>query len=123
MYDKIFVPILKLASADNPQLAKPPPLLSTIHACHPLPTPKDQPEVIHVKIASKLLKEYIFSYKSTFFKNKPDFRVSIHEDLAPAIRKLFLDTKARSDVQKVWSVNGRVRFLLKDNPKPQTAKL
>ena len=112
-FSTVIEPILKVALEDKaiPSL---PSLLEVVDACHILPSKKDETPTIHIRFQSKLIRDVILSYKSQFFK-RSDLRCSIFEDLCPSTRALLQETKARPDVERVWTRNGRIKYTLKDS--------
>ena len=74
-----------------------------------------------MRFQSKLIRELVLTHKGQFFKES-QLRCSVFEDLSPANRNLLRLTKERQDVERAWSRNGRIKFLLKDNTEVFTAK-
>ena len=123
VFDKLIQPILKLATdneksdlykEDTPSLA------NCISACHFLPTKAESPPVLHLRFTSKIVRESVLKNKAAFLKKHFD-NVSIFEDLTPAQRALFTATKARPEVDKVFTRSGRIKYTVKGEDGVKTA--
>ena len=120
VYNLLVEPILKLAVAET-TLIKVPSMWECFDACHVLPAKKDQIPAIHVRFQSKMIRELILTKKGQFFKTS-EIKCSIYENLSPANRTLLRQTKEREDVERAWTRNGRIKFMLKNCQEVYTAK-
>ena len=121
VYGILVKPILEMAHEDE-AIPEVPSLLQVFDACHVLPSKKDEIPAIHIRFQSKLVRELIFQYKATFFKSSK-LSCSVFEDLCPSLRELLKQTKARQDVERVWSRGGRIKYKLKNSSEIHTAKM
>jgi hypothetical protein len=123
IYEKALYPVLAAAKAKN-DIDKIPTLNNTIASCYRVGanfaranTATPPPLVIklqseHVRMA--ILKNKRLSTPSPTDEEKAMGlkKMIIMEDLTPACYKLLRDLQRSEEVQKAWTVEGRIRFLL-----------
>jgi len=122
VYDRILVPILTSAKAAN-IIDKIPSISNTIADCYrigPLRIPgTGNPPHIILRFVDSTTRLAILKTKKTSTP-KPNTterdmgitRFIINEDLTPATYKKMLELKTQEEVEKVWTVEGRIRYTI-----------
>ena len=113
------LPILDLAKKDG-QLDHIPSLWQLFDMAHKLNNNKGL-HLLQVRFTTKMYKSVIMKYKSVYFKTSTA-KFSILDDLTKMNADLLRNTKTRSDVEKCWYQNGKVKYILKGEDKIQVAK-
>ena len=123
VYTNIIQPILETAkeSGDIPSSALPHPHL-LIDNVFVLPTKKNTPPPVILKLSSQYLRNLIFAHKKTALPklldlatNKQRNKFSIYEDLSPGNYAVFRSFADDQRVRSVWSYGGQVRFKVHDS--------
>ena len=117
VYLKVLRPIFEEAVRNGDILS-----LSEVLQCveygHLLPSGKgsDIPNII-IRLTSRLYKQCIFRHKrKVMSSSQPLQNVFLYEDLTYENRKRLMETKANPATLRAWTVNGRLRYVLKDSP-------
>jgi len=122
VYTNIIQPILETAkeSGDIPSSALPHPHL-LIDNVFVLPTKKNTPPPVILKLSSQFIRNLIFVHKKAALpktldlnSNKQRNRFSIYEDLSPGNYAIFRAFSDDPRVRSVWSYSGQVRFKVHD---------
>jgi hypothetical protein len=126
LYDRILLPVLNQAKSKN-HIERVPNISNTIHSCYRVGataarTGTGTPPPIIIKLASDMVKLAIVRNKrqatpapSQAEKDLGILRFNIAEDLTPPCFKLLKDLQRNEDVGKVWTVDGRIRWMFKDS--------
>jgi cell division septum initiation protein DivIVA len=123
VYNNIIQPILETAkeNGDIPSTAHLLPHL-LIDNVFVLPTKKNTPPPVILKLSSQYIRNLIFMHKKTALpktldlnSNKQRNRFSIYEDLSPCNYAIFRAFSDDPRVRSVWSFSGQVRFKVHDS--------
>jgi|LakMenEpi03Aug12_release.lakeMendotaPanAssembly.Ray.scaffolds.fasta_scaffold543429_1 hypothetical protein len=123
VFSNIINPILEAAkeNGDVPTTAHPHPHL-LIDNVFVLPSKKNTPPPVILKLSSQYLRNLIFLHKKTALpklmdmtSNKQKNKFSIYEDLSPANYALFRTFADDQRVRSVWSYSGQIRFKIHDS--------
>ncbi len=122
VYNNIIQPILETAkeNGDIPSSALPHPHL-LIDNVFVLPTKKNTPPPVILKLSSQYIRNLIFIHKKAALpktldlnSNKQRNRFSIYEDPSPCNYAIFRAFSDDPRVRSVWSYSGQVRFKVHD---------
>jgi cell division septum initiation protein DivIVA len=123
VFNNIIQPILETAkeNGDVPSTAHPHPHL-LIDNVFVLPTKKNTPPPVILKLSSQYIRNLIFIHKKAALPktldlntNKQRNRFSIYEDLSPSNYAIFRAFSDDPRVRSVWSYSGQVRFKVHDS--------
>jgi hypothetical protein len=124
VYDRILKPILNAAKAKG-DIPSVPHCGNAIEECYRAgrPSKTGKPVPIVVKVANKHLRLAIFKNKRTNTPQPLDNEKSEHvkrflvvEDLTGPSFRLLKQLQDNASVSRAWTVEGNIRFTLKDNP-------
>ena len=123
VYDKVLQPILTLAKSSK-KIDRVPSLANTITSCFRVRsasalTGTASPPPVVVKIASEQIRLAILQSKRRGIPSPSPSEVdmgirhfSIQEDLTPQAYSLLRELKRREEVDRAWSISGKLRFTL-----------
>ena len=123
VFTNIIQPILETAkeNGDVPTTAHPHPHL-LIDNVFVLPSKKNTPPPVILKLSSQYLRNLIFAHKKTALPklldlatNKQRNKFSVYEDLSPGNYAVFRSFADDQRVRSVWSYGGQVRFKAHDS--------
>jgi hypothetical protein len=126
IYDRILTPILNQAKTKN-HIERVPTLANTIQSCFRVGqaaarTGTGAPPPVILKLSSDVIKLAIMRNKRQATpaptpeeKNLGITRFIVSEDLTPPCFRLLKDLQRNEEVGKVWTVDGRIRWMLKDS--------
>jgi hypothetical protein len=123
VFTNIINPILETAkeNGDVPTTAHPHPHL-LIDNVFVLPSKKNSPPPVILKLSSQYLRNLIFAHKKAALPklldlatNKQRNKFSIYEDLSPGNYAVFRSFADDQRVRSVWSYGGQVRFKVHDS--------
>jgi hypothetical protein len=124
VYDKLLLPVLNYAKTKN-HIERIPSLANTVQQCYRVGaaaarTGTGAPPPIVLKFASEATRLTVLKNKRNGIPAPPQeekdmgiLRYNISEDLTPPCYRLVKDLNRHEDVAKVWTVDGRIRMLLK----------
>jgi hypothetical protein len=119
VYDKVFLPILQGAAAQQ-AISAVPSCFEMIEMAHPLPGRGDKPKPIIVRFFNRNLKTLLFKHRKEYAAKveqggpRPRYQYPFHDDLT---RDTFMKMKSlQSDprVNSCWSTGGTLRYRLND---------
>jgi hypothetical protein len=123
VFTNIIQPVLETAkeNGDVPSTAHPHPHL-LIDNVFVLPSKKNTPPPVILKLSSQYLRNLIFAHKKAALPklldlatNKQRNKFSIYEDLSPGNYAVFRSFADDQRVRSVWSYGGQVRFKVHDS--------
>jgi hypothetical protein len=126
VYDRILTPVLTQAKTKN-HIERIPTLANTIQSCYRVGqatarTGTGAPPPVIIKLSNEVIKLALMRNKrqatpapSREEKDLGITRFIISEDLTPPCFKLLKDMQRNEDVGKVWTVDGKIRWMLKDS--------
>jgi hypothetical protein len=124
VFNAIISPVLDAAKADNqiPPILQPHPNF-IIDNAFAIPTKKDTPSIVIVKLSSLNIRNLIFRYKRDALpkirdttNNKDRNKFSIFEDLTPANYKHFHSFSSdKTRIKSTWTYGGQIRFKIHDS--------
>jgi len=114
IYNSLLKPILDLA-VESKSISSVPPMVQLIEFAHCLPSKQD-PAPIIIRFQTRLLRQLVFKFKKPYFTKKKISGLFISEDLTALNFKYLRDLKNNDKVLKAWSINGKLKFILKENP-------
>jgi uncharacterized protein YfkK (UPF0435 family) len=124
VYDKLLLPVLNHAKAKN-HIERIPSANNTIQQCYRVGaasarTGTGAPPPIVLKFANEAIRLTVLKNKRNGmpspFQEEKDMgivRFNISEDLTPPCYKLLKELQCHEEVAKVWTVEGRIRMMLK----------
>jgi hypothetical protein len=126
IYDRVLLPVLNQAKAKN-HIERVPTCANTIQSCFRVGqaaarTGTAAPPPIILKLSNEVIKLAVMRNKRQATpaptREEKDLGINrfiISEDLTPPCFKLLKELQRNEDVGKVWTVDGRIRWMLKDS--------
>lgn len=116
VYNRVLKPIL-VEAVRNGDIASVPDCLQLIEYGHTLPGKKgDAPNII-IRLSSRIFKLCIFKNKRKVLTGNASMQgIYLNEDLTAINRRRLVETKSNPATQSAWTVNGKIKYTLKDSP-------
>jgi hypothetical protein len=124
VYDKLLLPVLNHAKSRN-NIERIPSMSNTIQQCYRVGaasarTGTGAPPPIVLKFSNEAIRLTVLKNKRNGIPSPPQeekdmgiVRYNISEDLTPLCYKLMKELQRHEDVAKVWTVEGRIKIVLK----------
>ena len=116
VYLRVLKPILEEAVRSG-DISAVPDCWQLIEYGHTLPAKNSEVPNIIIRLSSRIFKHCVFKHKRRVLTGNQQLQgVFLNEDLTVTNRRRLMETKSNPATHSAWSVNGKIKYILKDSP-------